>query len=253
MRWNPLRIPAAVVAALVLVVTLAGPAPAAVVAGPAADQRRRLRPVPRRERRRRGPPRTGVNIYDCNGAANQAWTFTAAGELRVYDAATLPRRRRPGHHRPGGRADLHLQRRRQPEVAAQHQRHHHRRAVRACASTSPDAAPPTAPRSGCGPATGRRTRAGRRRCAPPTPARRRVPGNPRVSNLTCSSRDVRLERLDGQRRRRVLRHLPRRPADEVGQRHHAVDQPARGRRARPGACTSTPATPPATCRRPARR
>jgi glucose/arabinose dehydrogenase len=28
---------------------------------------------------------TRVNIYDCNGQANQAWTFTAAGELRVYD------------------------------------------------------------------------------------------------------------------------------------------------------------------------
>ncbi len=28
--------------------------------------------------------RTAVNIYDCNGQANQAWTYTAAGELRVY-------------------------------------------------------------------------------------------------------------------------------------------------------------------------
>jgi glucose/arabinose dehydrogenase len=28
-----------------------------------------------------------VNIYDCNGQANQAWTFTPAGELRVYDPA----------------------------------------------------------------------------------------------------------------------------------------------------------------------
>jgi glucose/arabinose dehydrogenase len=27
-----------------------------------------------------------VNIYDCNGQANQAWTFTTAGELRVYDS-----------------------------------------------------------------------------------------------------------------------------------------------------------------------
>ncbi len=26
-----------------------------------------------------------VNLYDCKGQANQAWTFTAAGELRVYD------------------------------------------------------------------------------------------------------------------------------------------------------------------------
>ncbi|WP_284739918.1 PQQ-dependent sugar dehydrogenase [Amycolatopsis sp. RTGN1] len=31
--------------------------------------------------------KTRVNIYDCNGQANQAWTFTPAGELRVYDAA----------------------------------------------------------------------------------------------------------------------------------------------------------------------
>jgi len=30
--------------------------------------------------------KTGVNIYDCNGQSNQAWTFTAAGELRVYDS-----------------------------------------------------------------------------------------------------------------------------------------------------------------------
>lgn len=28
-----------------------------------------------------------VNIYDCNGQANQAWTYTPAGELRVYDGA----------------------------------------------------------------------------------------------------------------------------------------------------------------------
>lgn len=31
-------------------------------------------------------PGAGLNIYDCNGQANQAWTFTAAGELRIYDA-----------------------------------------------------------------------------------------------------------------------------------------------------------------------
>ncbi|WP_329174674.1 PQQ-dependent sugar dehydrogenase [Streptomyces sp. NBC_01477] len=29
----------------------------------------------------------GINIYDCNSQANQAWTLTAAGELRVYDSA----------------------------------------------------------------------------------------------------------------------------------------------------------------------
>ncbi|GAA3454211.1 PQQ-dependent sugar dehydrogenase [Dactylosporangium matsuzakiense] len=31
--------------------------------------------------------KTGVNIYDCNGQANQGWTYTAAQELRVYDSA----------------------------------------------------------------------------------------------------------------------------------------------------------------------
>ncbi|MDT8912265.1 PQQ-dependent sugar dehydrogenase [Amycolatopsis sp. PS_44_ISF1] len=31
-------------------------------------------------------PKTPVNIFDCIGQANQAWTFTPAGELRVYDA-----------------------------------------------------------------------------------------------------------------------------------------------------------------------
>jgi glucose/arabinose dehydrogenase len=33
-------------------------------------------------------PKTGVNIYDCNGQPNQAWTVTTAGELKVYDDAT---------------------------------------------------------------------------------------------------------------------------------------------------------------------
>ncbi len=31
--------------------------------------------------------KTRVNIYDCTGQANQAWTFTSAGELRVYEPA----------------------------------------------------------------------------------------------------------------------------------------------------------------------
>jgi len=29
--------------------------------------------------------KAGINIYDCNGQPNQGWTFTQAGELRVYD------------------------------------------------------------------------------------------------------------------------------------------------------------------------
>ncbi|UOX90795.1 PQQ-dependent sugar dehydrogenase [Amycolatopsis sp. FBCC-B4732] len=32
-------------------------------------------------------PKTRVNIYDCVGQANQQWTLTPAGELRVYDDA----------------------------------------------------------------------------------------------------------------------------------------------------------------------
>ncbi len=32
--------------------------------------------------------RTGVNIYDCNGQSNQSWTYTSAGELKVYDDHT---------------------------------------------------------------------------------------------------------------------------------------------------------------------
>ena len=98
MRWNPLRIPAAVVAALVLVITLAGPAPAAVVAGPAAITgvgSGRCLDVNGGAR----TAKTGVAIRDCTGAANQAWTLTTDGELQVYDAADLPGRRRPGHHR----------------------------------------------------------------------------------------------------------------------------------------------------------
>ena len=35
-----------------------------------------------------GTAGTPVNIYDCNGQANQAWTFTPAGELKVYDDGT---------------------------------------------------------------------------------------------------------------------------------------------------------------------
>ena len=31
---------------------------------------------------------TGMDIYDCNNQVNQAWTLTAAGELKVYDSST---------------------------------------------------------------------------------------------------------------------------------------------------------------------
>ncbi len=33
--------------------------------------------------------RTRVNIYDCNGQPNQAWTYTPEGEFRVFDAMCL--------------------------------------------------------------------------------------------------------------------------------------------------------------------
>src|SRR4051794_3189463 len=85
MRWNLVRIPAAAIAALVLVVTLAGPAPAAVVAGPAPITgvgSARCLDVNGGAR----TARTGVAIRDCTGAANQAWTLTTNGELQVYDA-----------------------------------------------------------------------------------------------------------------------------------------------------------------------
>lgn len=87
MRWNLFRIPAAVVAALALVVTLAGPAPAAVVAGPATITgvgSGRCLDVNGGAQ----TARTGVAIRDCTGAANQAWTLTTAGELQVYNSTT---------------------------------------------------------------------------------------------------------------------------------------------------------------------
>ncbi|MEU4401239.1 PQQ-dependent sugar dehydrogenase [Micromonospora orduensis] len=85
-RTNPRRprrrlLPAAVAAVTLLTVAVGVPAAAAApstVVGVASG--RCLDVV--------GNVRTagaGINIYDCNGQANQAWTFTSAGELRVYD------------------------------------------------------------------------------------------------------------------------------------------------------------------------
>ena len=92
MRWNRTRITATFVAVAALVLTLAAPAPAAVlpmavVAGPATITgvgSGRCLDV-------NGAARTAgtrVSIHDCHGGANQAWTLTTAGELQVYDSAT---------------------------------------------------------------------------------------------------------------------------------------------------------------------
>ena len=81
-RTSPRRMLAAVGAAALLAVTVGVPASAAgpsTVVGVASG--RCLDVV--------GGVRTagaGINIYDCVGQANQAWTLTTAGELRVYDA-----------------------------------------------------------------------------------------------------------------------------------------------------------------------
>src|SRR4051812_29708380 len=83
---------AAVIAAVALLATPVAPAPAAVaptavVAGPAAITgvgSGRCLDVDGASR----AARTHVSIYDCHGGANQAWTLTSAGELQVYDAVT---------------------------------------------------------------------------------------------------------------------------------------------------------------------
>lgn len=81
-RSRPRMLAAAVAAVTLLTVAIGVPASAAgpsTVVGAASG--RCLDVV--------GNSRTagaGINIYDCNGQANQAWTLTAAGELRVYDA-----------------------------------------------------------------------------------------------------------------------------------------------------------------------
>ena len=144
------------------------------------------RPLPGRGRQR-PDRRTGVNIYDCNGQANQAWTLTSAGELRVYDDTDVPGRGRPGHHRARPR----------------------------CRSTPAPAAPTRSWRintdgtivgvqSGLcldvtGAGTANSTTVGLWTCngqAQPAvddvlgsadTSRRPSPGNPRVSNLTCNS------------------------------------------------------------------
>ncbi|ADJ49530.1 glucose/sorbosone dehydrogenase [Amycolatopsis mediterranei S699] len=81
-RWSPVRLTAAVVAAVAGVGAVAVPAAAvtgSTIVGVASG--RCLDVVGQSQ-----ADKAGVDIYDCNGQANQAWTFTAAGELRVYDS-----------------------------------------------------------------------------------------------------------------------------------------------------------------------
>ncbi|MFG1914838.1 PQQ-dependent sugar dehydrogenase [Micromonospora sp. NPDC048898] len=78
-RWRLL--PAAMAAATLLTVAVGVPASAAATSTVVSAASGRCLDVV-------GNVRTagaGINIYDCNGQANQAWTLTSAGELRVYD------------------------------------------------------------------------------------------------------------------------------------------------------------------------
>jgi glucose/arabinose dehydrogenase len=80
-RINPRRLGSAMVAAALLAVAIGVPAAAAgpsIVTGVASH--RCLDVVGNLT-----TAGTGINIYNCKGSANQAWTFTSAGELRVYD------------------------------------------------------------------------------------------------------------------------------------------------------------------------
>ena len=77
------------------------------------------------------PPTNGtqVQLWDCSGAANQRWTYTAAKQLPGL-RQQVPGRLRPRHHQRHPGHHLGLQRPDQPAVERQRQRHHHRRPVR---------------------------------------------------------------------------------------------------------------------------
>ena len=229
MRWNPLRIPAAVVAALVLVVTLAGPAPAAVVAGPAAitgvgsgqclDVNGGARTA-----------KTGVAIRDCTGAANQAWTLTTNGELQVYDAATCLD---VAGHDTTAPAAVQIY----PCNGGSNQKWRLQTNGTIVGVQSGLCLDVTGRGTANGTVVGMWTCNGQTNQSWTTSLRTARhhradgAGQPARQQPDLQHRDVRLERLDGRGRRRVLRRLPRRPAHDLGQRQHA---------ARP-ACPSSPA------------
>ena len=188
-------------------------------------------PVPGRRRQQPAPKARHQHLRLQRPGQPGAGRSPPAGELRVYDGAHVPRRRR--------------QRAPPPRPA--------------CRSTPATAGPtrsggstPTAPSPACSPASawtstggGHRQQHPGRACGPATGganqkwrtvARRRHPaadraGQPAGQRPGLRRGDVRLERLDRQRGRGVLRRLPRRPADEVGEREHAVDEPDGRRRA----------------------
>ncbi|MBM0231831.1 PQQ-dependent sugar dehydrogenase [Micromonospora sp. STR1_7] len=84
-RTNPRRprrrlLPAAMAAVTLLTVAVGAPAAAAAPSTVVGVASGRCLDVVGNVR-----TRAGLNIYDCNGQANQSWTLTSAGELRVYD------------------------------------------------------------------------------------------------------------------------------------------------------------------------
>ena len=79
----------------------------------------------------RGRRRPAWRSATAPAPANQAWTLTTNGELQVYDAATCLDVAGQRHHRPGGRADLPVPRRRQPALALHGEQDHRRRRLRA--------------------------------------------------------------------------------------------------------------------------
>ena len=163
-------------------------------------------------------PGSGVNIYDCNGRPTRrgpsprpvSCGSTTKRCAWTWSARTPPPRPTAQIYTCNGGANQ--------KLAAQRRRHHRRRPVRPV---------PGRDRRGhgeqhpvglwtCNGQSNQQwtTRARQRRHQPPT-----VPGNAAGERPDLRLGDVRVERLDRQRGRRVLRHLPRRPADEVGQRH----------------------------------
>ena len=119
--------------------------------------------VPGRARTPRTTAGTQLEIWDCNGGANQTWTHTASNQLTVYSGSSqlcldaYNNQTSAGHQ--GG--DLAVQRPGQPAVAAELQRHHHRRPVRTVPGRDRQRRPPTARWSSCGPATAAATSNGR--------------------------------------------------------------------------------------------
>ena len=199
-------------------------APAARRGGTGDDRRRRLRSVPRRERGRARPPRRASSVYDCNGQRQPGVDADdgrrAPGLRRRHlprrrRAATRPRRRVVQIYTCNGGANQ--------KWTLQRQRHDHRRQQSGlCLDVTGDGTANSTAGRPVDLQRRRPTRAGPRRCAPATRTPPTVPGNPRVSNLTCDTVTFAWNASTDNVGRRVLRRLPRRPAHDVGERHDAV-------------------------------